>query len=215
MNRRQFVAGAGSIAAAATTGCIGVLTGEDPVEFEASPSSVDEATLDETGYESEGVEEIVIEEEVEAAGETREVVVTNYQAQYEKTVDMGPLGEQRAALFTSLTTPQVEVLGREFNPIADMSTEDLADMVQSQYEGIENVERQEDGEVAIDGETTTQTKFAAEAEFNGRNVDIFLHISEAVELGEDLVVTVGGYPEQTPDEKENVLTLMEAVRPAE
>lgn len=212
MNRRQFIGGVGVAVSIGSAGCLGVITGEEPAEFEASPPGVESAALDETGYESAGVEEIVVEREVEAAGQSREVVVTNYQAQYEKTIDMGPLGEQRGAVFTALTSPQVNVLGREFNPIAEMSTQELVEMVQEQYEGLENIEKQEDNEVQIQGESTTQSTFTAEAAFSGSTVDIFLLVTEAVELGEDFVVTVGAYPQDGPDEEQNVRTLVEAVK---
>lgn len=215
MNRRQLVAAIGTAASVGTAGCLGVITGEEPAEFEAAPPSVAEAALEETSYESAGVEEVVTEREVEAGGQSREVVVTNYLAQYEKTIDMGPLGEQRGATFTALTSPQVNVLGREFNPIAEMSTRELAEMVQQQYEGVENVEKQADNEVQMQGQTTTQSTFTAEAAFSGSTVDIVLLVTEAVELGEDLLVTVGAYPQVGPDEEGNVLTLLKAVQSSE
>jgi hypothetical protein len=215
MNRREVLAGVGTVVAASTAGCLGVITGEEPAEFEATPAGVEGAVLEETGYESAGVEEEVIERELEAAGQSREVVVTNYQARYEKTIDMGPLGEQRGAVFTALTTPQVDVLGREFNPVADMSTEELAQQVQQQYEGLQDIEHQEDGEVSIQGSTAVRSTFTASATFAGEPVDIYLLLTEAVELGEDFVVTVGAYPQQGPDEEQNVLALMEAVQQRE
>lgn len=215
MNRREVLASVGAVVAAGTAGCLGVITGQEPAEFEATPPALEETALEETGYESAGVEEVVVEREVEAAGQSREVVVTNYQARYEKTIDMGPLGEQRGAVFTALTTPQVDALGQEFNPVADMSTRDLAQQVQQQYEGMEDIEHQEDGEVTIQGSTTTQSTFTANATFAGSTVDVYLLVTEAVELGEDFVVTVGAYPQQGPDEEQNILTLVEAVRPSE
>lgn len=215
MNRRQLIAGVGTALTASAAGCLGVITGEEPAEFEAEPAGVSQSALDETGYESEGVEKVVIERTVEAAGQTRDVVVTNYQAKYEKTIDLGPLGEHRWAVFTALTSPQVNVLGQEFNPIEDMSTKELAQRVQEQYDGIEDIDHQADDEVTIQGETTTQSTFTARATLAGQTVDIFLLVTEAVELGDDFVVTVGAYPEQGPDEEQNLLTLIEAVRPEE
>lgn len=214
VGRRSYLRGLGALTALGTTGgCLGVLTGEEPAEFSAAPSTVEQGALDETGYEAAGVDEVVVEREYEVADQTRAVVVTNYRAQYEKAIDLGPLGEQRGAVFTSLTTPRVNVLGREFNPVADMGTAELAEMVQDQYDGIDDIEHVEDGEVTIDGETTTQGKLGATGSLQGEPVDLYLHVSEAVELGEDLAVTVGGYPQVKSDEEENVLRLMEAVRP--
>lgn len=215
LNRRQVVGGALTAVSIGTAGCLGVISGQEPAEFEATPPGVEAAALEETGYESAGVKDIVIEREVEAGGQSREIVVTNYQAQYERIIDMGPLGEQRGAVFTALTSPQVNVLGREFNPIAEMSTQELAKMVQQQYDGVKNIEKQSDDDVQIQGETTTQSTFTAEAAFDGTAVDIRLHVTEAVELGEDFVVTVGAYPEAIAGEEENILILMRAVQPGE
>lgn len=130
LERRQFVGGILTAASIGTAGCLGVISGEEPAELEATPPGVEAAAIEETGYESAGVKDIVIERTVEAGGQSRESVVTNYQAEYQKTIDMGPLGEQRGAVFTALTSPQVNVLGQEFNPIAEMSTQELAEMVQ-------------------------------------------------------------------------------------
>lgn len=213
VGRRAVLTGASTVGIASIAGCLDLITGENPVEFEAAPSRVASAALDDTGYELAEVEEVIIEREFEAAGETREVVVTNVQAEYEKAIDMGPLGQQEGAVFTSLTTPQVRVLGQEFNPVAEMSTEELAEMVQDQYDDIRDLDHEGDSEVTIHGETTTQSKFRAEATLAGDAVELFLHISEAVEMGEDLVVTVGGYPDLTPEEEDNILHLMESVEP--
>lgn len=212
--RRTYLAALGSLVAAGSFGgCLEFVTGESAAEFEATPARVDEDALDETGYESAGVEEDVIERQFEVADQTREVVVTNYRSAYRKTIDVGPLGEQEGAVFTALTTPQVNVLGREFNPVAEMDTDELAEMVQDQYEGIDETEHVEDGQVTIGGETTTQSKYEARGSLEGEPVDLNLHVSEAVEMGEDFVVIVGGYPQAHPAEEDNVLRLMEAVEP--
>ncbi|MFW5917940.1 MAG: DUF6517 family protein [Haloferacaceae archaeon] len=212
MQRRALITATGAAVVAGTAGCLGVITGEEPAEFEATPSSVSASALEETGYEDAGVEDVVVEEEVEAAGQSREVVVTNYQAEYEKAIDLGPLGQQRAAVFVSLTSPQVSVLGQEFNPIAEMTTEEIAEMVQDNYEGLQNLQHREDGEVTVAGETTTRSTFTAEATIEGGSVDLLVHVSEAVELDDDFVVTVGAHPEAVSGEAENVFTLMEAVQ---
>lgn len=212
MHRRTLVVGVGSLAAAGLAGCTGLL-GDDPIEFEASAVGASDDALEETGYEFVELEDIVIERTLEAAGQSRDVVVTNRQAEYEKAIDMGPLGEQRGALFTVLSTPQVEVLGREFNPVADMDTRELVEMVQDGYDGVRNVGPLDTSEVTVLGQETTQQRFEAEADFGGATVDVYLHVSEAVGTDEDLAVTVGAYPQQTDGEEANVRRLMEGVDP--
>lgn len=215
MNRRSVLTGIGTIGIGSLAGCLSVIRGEEPLRLTASPASIPASVLDETRYELNRQREVVIEREVEAAGQTREIVVTNQQLEYQKTVSLGPLGEQEAAVFTALTTPQVNVLGREFNPVANMSTRELAEMVQEQYEDMQSMEHVEDSELTINDETTTQSKFQAEATFSGQQIDLFIHISEAVELNDDLVITVGGYPTMLPDEEQNILTLMRSVEPSD
>lgn len=212
LSRRRYLAAAGGVGLLA--GCLDLIRG-DSLEFVASPSRVDPGTLDTTGYELDSQSEMEIERTFEAAGQSRDVLVTNVMTEYSKSVDMGPLGTAQGAVFTSLTTPQVNILDREFNPVADMSAKDLATMVQQQYSGITDLRNEGETELRIQGEPTTQTKFRAEAAFDNNPVETFLHVSEAVEMGDDFVVTVGAYPELTPGEEENVLGMMEAVEPDE
>lgn len=215
MYRRSALVGLAGIASTIAAGCIGVLTGSEPISFEASPVGVDSDVAADAGYEHRSVEPVVVEQAFEAAGQTRTVEVTNYRSQYEKSLDLGLLGEREIAVFTVLSTPRVSVLDREFNPVADMSTEELAEMVQENYDGIDDVRHESDGDVTILGESTTQSRFAGTADFGGTRIDIYLHISEAVESGENLVVTVGAYPRVAPGEAERVLALMAGVEPAE
>jgi len=212
MDRRSFLAGTGLALGTVTAGCAALL-GNEPLTFAAEPARVPDATAEETGYELDGVREETVERTFEAAGQSRTVEVTNQIAEYQKAVDLGPLGEQEAAIFTVLSTPKVEVIGRTFNPVDGMSTRELADMLQNQYEAIENLEREREGTVTVLGSETTQTQFTAETQLAaGETVDIFLHVSEPVESGDDLIIAVGGYPRQLEAiEEGNVLTLMESV----
>ena len=212
-NRRTFLAASATALAATTAGC-GFILGNEAATFSASAAAVPDALLQQTGYEFEANEELELEREFTVAGQSRRVVVTNVQAKHEKGVDLGPLGSQRAAVFTALTTPKAKVLGQTFNPVAEMSATDLAEMAQDQYQGVDNTQQQSSSEVTINGETTTQAKFAATTSFAGTSVDIFMHVSEAVSLGSDFLITFGGYPQQLSGEEANILELMESVESA-
>lgn len=211
MKRRTVIAGVGTV----LVGSAGAfyLYRDDLTEFSASPVSVAAATRDDTGYEETGVEDVVVEREFEAAGQSEKVVVTNYMTEHEKAVEMPlGLGRQRGAVFIALATPQVRVLGKEFNPVEEMSTDELVAMVQNNYEGIENVRKDDEGAVSVLGQATNQTRYAAEATFDGSSVDIYLHVSEAVDSDDGLVVTIGVYPQMLESQEEgNVLELMESV----
>lgn len=218
--RRSLLALGATAAAASTAGCTDQLPfiGDGPLEFSAVPASVPETVLDETGYEEHEVEEVVTEETFEVGGRTQDVVVTNWQAEYDKAVDLGeflPSDERvRAAVVTVLTTPQVDVLGRSFNPVADMESEELAEMVQDQFEQFDGMERVGEETLAVGGESTTVGEFEGEAVLaeGGGTIDLTLHIGEAVESGDDLVVAVGGYPTQLREqERSHVVSMFEAI----
>ena len=214
-SRRAYLAGAGATALASVAGCLDFITG-GPAEFSASPSQVPESTLGETGYELEGVSDQEIEREFEAGGESRTVIVTNKIAEHTKSVQLPGLGSDgKAAIFTALTTPQVEILGQSFNPVEDMSARRIARMVQKQYDSVAAPSQESESTVTINGEETTQTKFRADAQFEGSTVELFLHITEAVELGSDFLITVGGYPTVLSGEEENILQMMQAVEEGE
>ncbi len=219
--RRSALALGTSALIASTAGCIASIPfiGDDPLEFSATSVAVEEPVLDETGYEEHDVEEVVIEETVEAGGETQDVIVTNWQAEYDKEVNLGDIaaavdGGTRAAVFTALTTPQVRVLGQTFNPVADMSSEELAEMVQDRYEGMQQLEQVGEETVTVSGESTTVGEFEGEATLiaEGVAIEVTLHIAEAVPSGDDLVICVGGYPTQLRDEeRSNVYAMMDAI----
>lgn len=218
--RREALGAMGVAIIGGSAGCLDTIpfVGDEPVEFEATPASVPDSTLQETGYEEQGTEEVVVERTFEAGGESQDVVVTNWQAEYDKSVDLGELGlgdqEQRAAIFTALTTPQVDVLGRTFNPVADMDAAELAEMIQDRYEGIDDLQQVGEETAPVGGQSTTVGEFETEAELAaaGTTVDLTLHIAEAVESGDDLIVAVGGYPQALRDQElDNIFALMAAV----
>jgi len=221
LTRRDVLGATGLAIASGSAGCLDAIPfiGDEPVEFEASAASVPEPTLQEAGYEAQGTEEVVIERTFEAGGESQDVVVTNWQAKYDKSVDSGEISlavdqQQRAAVFTALTTPQVNVLGQVFNPVAGMDAAELAEMIQERYEGIDELRQVGEETGRVSGQSTTVGEFETEAELKaaGATVDLTLHIAEAVESGEDLIVAVGGYPREVrSQEHDPVFTLMDAI----
>lgn len=223
--RRSAIALGVSAVIASTAGCTARVPflGDDPMEFGSATASVPQPVLDETGYEAQAIEEVVIEETFEAGGQRQDVVVTNWQAEFDKAIDLGDLGSvidkrQEAAVFTALTTPQVNVFGRTFNPVADMSSQELADMVQDHYEELGDLEYVGEVSGTVAGESTTIGELSGEATLvaEGVSVDLTLHIAEAVESGDDLIVGIGGYPTELRQEEEsNIFALMDAIEHGE
>ncbi|ADD05889.1 uncharacterized protein Nmag_2327 [Natrialba magadii ATCC 43099] len=212
LNRRTMLGGIGTASLTGLAGCLNLV---GLATHEAAPAGVDESVRSETGYEQTRIDDLVVREEVGASIATEEVVVTNYMTEHEKAVDMGPLGRQRGAVFTVLSTPQVSVLGQQVNPISEMSTGELVELVASNYDDLSSVELEEETTVTVVDQSTTQSRFSAAASFNGADVDVALHLTEAVEAGEDLLVTIGVYPRDLDwQEEENIFALMDGVVPA-
>ncbi|MFC6837291.1 DUF6517 family protein [Halomarina ordinaria] len=212
MSRRRFVAGAtGTTALAALAGCLGVITGSEALTFDARPATLPESAREGTGYEEDDVSRMTVTREVSAAGQTREVEANNVLAQYDKGVDLPMIGRLRAAVFTVLSTPKVDVLGRTFNPVADMSTDELVEMVQRRYENVQNVERVDSRTVSLLGEETNAVRYRADATLaeESATAEVHLTVTEAVGAGEDFVLCFAGSPTFL-DEQETVTTFIEA-----
>lgn len=205
MHRRTAVAVA-LAALLATSGCLGVLGGDD-LSFSASQATVSEDALQETGYEEVRVNESVITREFSVAGQSRNVTVTNWVAMYERTVDVPVLGERRAAVFGAFASPEVSVLGQSFNPIADYSERELANLAQQQYSGLSIGQTASTRNVTVLNETTEVTKFEGSAEIGGQSVDVFVHVTKVKHDG-DHVVAVAIYPQNLNGEQERVDALL-------
>ncbi|WP_248896869.1 DUF6517 family protein [Haloplanus halobius] len=195
-----------------TAGC-GFITGSESLSFSASPATVTDQAISETGYEEVTVTDQVVTREFSVAGQTREVEVTNQLAQYERQVDLGPLGSERAAVFVAFTSPQVEIATESFNPIADMSEREVLQQFESQYESISVGDAVGERTVTIVDQSATVTKFEGTATLAGAEVDVYLHAA-TVQHESDYVVTVAIYPQQLSDEEENVVTLLEGLEHA-
>ena len=210
--RRTVLRAAGGALAlgglAGTSGCLGVITGAEPIELSASVATVPEAALSSTGFEEYRVRPLETRRAFSAAGETREVVVVNRLAEYDDAVEV--FGQRlRAAVFAALATPAVEVAGETFNPVGDLSTRELAERLLTRYEGVGNLQSAGSETVRVLGTDTTAGLFTAEATVaGGVTTDVTLHVSEAVRAGADFVVAVGSYPSVLTGREDDVRTLM-------
>ncbi len=214
MNRRTVLATAGVVGGVGLSGCLGLVDGL--TTFEASVADVDESALSETGYDETGVDEIVNERTFEAAGESETVEVTSYLAEHAKQIDMGPIGEQETATFSVLSSPKVEAVGRSFNPIEEMSTEEIVELIEDNYDDIGELNRESDHEITLVDQTVDESIFSAPASIDGQPFDLALHVTTAAERGDDFVLAIGAYPQEVESqEKPNIRTLIEAVTPAD
>ena len=211
LSRRAFAAAlSGTVVAG--SGCLGFITGEEAQEFEASPATVADAALEETDYQQSGdqeSEEMEVTRTVEGAEQERDIVAVNYISQYERQVSF--LGmEKRAAVFVAFSTPKVEILGKTFNPVGEMSDKELVQQVQGKYEGLSVEEDPVDvRETQMLGDTVEVSKFEGQATLDGSNVDVYVHVGQTDHDG-DFVIPIGVYPQQIDDE-EAVMTLINAI----
>lgn len=208
MNRQTIVAVA-LAALVATTGCLGILEG--PVEFSASQATVGDSGLDETGYEEVSVEESDVTREFSAAGQSKNVSVTNWVAMYERSVSIPGLGDQRAAVFSAFASPEVSVVGQTFNPIDDYSNKELAELAQQQYDSLDIGESVGNRTVTVLNESADVSKFEGTATLSGgQSVDVYIHVTKVKHDG-DFVVGVAIHPQQLDGEQAHVDTLLETL----
>jgi hypothetical protein len=211
--RRALVGAVGLALSTGLAGCSGRVGGGD-VTFEAQPAGVTSATLDATGYERFDRSEETVTREYTVAGLTREVRGTNVVTQYDRALHLGALGRYRAGLFTVVSSPQVRILWKTFNPLGEMTTAEIAARVDDRYENVRNVEEDRTYQVSMLGEERTVTRFTAEALLLGDGVavavDTFLYVTEVVPADGDFVVAVGAHPGML-DNSERMLKLVAGV----
>ena len=196
-----------TVALVATTAGCGFITGSESLAFESESAAVDEATLSETGYEQTLQENQTVSRNFTVAGQTRQVEVTNHLSQYERSVELGPLGDLQAAVFATFTSPEVEIASRSFNPISEMSNRELLSRFTSEYDGLSVGEQVENRTHTVLGTETGVEKYEGTADLGGQSVDVYIHVT-TVEHDGDYVVALGVYPQQLPGEEENVFAML-------
>lgn len=209
LTRRDFAAGL-LVGTAGMAGCLETITGDEPARFVAPPALVAADVLAETGYEHRGTEDIEETRTFEVAGQSREVEVVNVRSEYHKPIDMGPLGDVRGAVFATLSTPAVEVLGRTFNPVEEMNNREVAEEVQSQYEEISIGTEVDRRTIRVLDEGIEVSKFEGEATFSGFSIDVFVHVGIA-EGNDEFVVVLAIYPRLLSGEEGTFVALAEGV----
>jgi len=209
--RRQLIGALGGVGLAATSGCLGVLTGEEAFEESASPVRASDGASQETEYELDSVEPMEVEETREVAGQERTVIAKNWVATYQKTLDHPVLGETQTGVFAAVSTPAFEIAGQTLSPVNDYSNKRLVTLLASNYEQLEVNEEVATNTHSALGSSFEVSKFDATATFNGQEIDIFVHVG-SLRDGEDFVIPVGIYPQEREDNEEpNIVTLVESV----
>lgn len=205
MYTRRRALAIGAVGIGALSGCTNLASGDGPISREATPAVVSDSVLDETGHELEEQRTKTVSREVEAGGETREIEATNHIAVYTKQVSGPGDGELQGSLFGIVSTPAFEFVGQSFNPIGDYSNQELLDFVSDRFGNLTVDEAVESNTRTVLGTETTVTKFSTTADFNGERIDSYAHVM-SVEHESDIIVAVGGYPQELESQEEDGIT---------
>lgn len=211
-SRRSFLTGVSVGAVAAVSGCLGFVTGDEPMSFEATRAEPSPGALDDTGYEEQEAGWETESDSVEAMGVEREFEITYWVAAYSKEVAVQ--GESsEAAAFALASLPAAEVFGESRNPIADMDNREILDELQNNVDGeyadIQDLQHEDIKRVRILGESRDVEVFTGVTEVGGREIDLLIHVTK-VEHDDDILIFLGAHPEALPDEELNIEDLMTA-----
>lgn len=206
---RRGVAGLAVILLVVTSGCTGLFSG--PVSFSASQATVSDAALNDTQYEHNRTHNLTVERTFEAAGQSKTVKVTNWISEYHKSVEVPGVGTQKVAVFATFTSPQVELLGQSFNPLAKFSNKQLAEKFTEQLNAVNNLQQVSTHNRTVLGKQTTVTKFKAQVTTQaGVTFDAYVHVTK-VEHNGDHVVAIAVYPQRLPNEGDTVKRLLDGL----
>lgn len=210
---RSAIAGVSLAVLLVLGGCTGFLSG--PVSFSASQATVSDAALEETGYEHNGTRAMNVTRTFSAAGQEKQVEVTNWISEYHQSVGLPGVGERRVAMFVTFSSPQVNVLGKSFNPLAQYDNAQLARQFTSRLRSVGGVRQVDSRNRTMLGQTTEVSKFEATVTTTaGVQFDAYVHVAKVKHEG-DVVVALGVYPQKLPGQSEKVYRLIRGVEHAE
>lgn len=197
MRRRTVIAGVPT--ALLFSGCTDLLT-EDEVRFEADTAVVADDVESDSSYDEVEVRDDEIKREFKEVDKT--VVVVNSMAEYARSVDLGFVGGELSR-FTALATPKIDIVpGRPANPVGNMDNDELAEMVQKEYDDVSNIEQVDTRDVEFLGSTEEVTKYSAEARTeSGESVEVYIHVGQT-DNEDDFVLAIGVHPQEIDDEPE-------------
>jgi hypothetical protein len=210
LTRRKALLTAGTTLTALLSGCGAT---QQEFSFTATPGRITQQGLSNAGYNPDQQEEIIQQRTVEAAGQERDVTVTNYLRTYTRSISQrGISRELVAAIFTS---PSISIVGQQFNPLADLGLKELLERTQGRFSDYGAPQLQEvtrSGEFSIQSLATETTVGVFSAVTAGTPaVDIEVLISRFKHDG-DYIILRGGYPQSvTETERQRVRTLFENI----
>lgn len=194
-----------------TSGCAGVLAGNEPAVFTAAPVDVSDEAAESTDFEHQETETAWLNRSVEVAGQEREVRVKNHVTMYEIPASVSADGAVTFGLFTAVSTPQASIAGQAMNPIGKMSHDDLVEQAASRSEEIEDVERVDDRTVTILDAEAEVVRFSGVVRRSGHEIPVYIEVTR-IEHDGDFVLAVGAYPQESEDVPPQVETMFESIQ---
>lgn len=210
--RRTVLATGATGALALAAGCLDFALGNGPLEVTAERAAPTDSALETAGYEERATEQRSIEERVDV-GVERDVEATVWLSTYTKEIEFrGTAGEGCA--FAAISIPDVSVAGRSFNPIGELSNEELLSEYGGELErggaSIENLTHRESFGLEILGDGRSVDVFEGTTTFEGERIDVDIVVTSFAHEGDRLVL-VGSYPAALAAESATAEELMESV----
>ncbi|WP_323675166.1 DUF6517 family protein [Halorubellus sp. PRR65] len=191
-----------------TSGCIGFVTGEEALVYQANEVSVDADAKTATGYERQLREELVVNQTVS----DRRIEVNNWYARYEKYDD---IAEETTGVLAVVATHRVDVFGHTTNPYANMSYGGILANLTADYDtafgNLENAQFVENETASVLGTDARVGVFATNTTFGGEEVEVKLYVTR-VRHGDDVVLAIGGHPTKLPAGEQEILAMLEGIQ---
>ncbi|GGN96514.1 MULTISPECIES: DUF6517 family protein [Haloarcula] len=177
-----------------SAGCTGLITGET-VAFESEPATVEDSALESTGYELTNSTEQNITRDVTFAGQNRTIRVVNNVRQYQRGVDLGPVGSLQLARFVVVSTPGAKVAGQTLNPAAQWSNRRVVEQFAGRASGVGDVQSEGNRTVEVLGEPRDVGMFSGTVTVQGQEIDVRMHVASFEHEG-DVLIVLAVHPKQ-------------------
>jgi hypothetical protein len=207
MDSMRGVAALALVLVVATSGCIGFVTGEEPLVYQANAASVSDDAKQVTGYERQSREELVVNQTVSS----RQIEVHNWYERYEKYDD---IAQETTGVLAVVSTHRVDVFDHTTNPYANMSYQRLLGNLTADYDtafgDLGDATFVENETATVLGKEARVGVFTSNTTFGGEAVEVKLYVTR-VRHGEDIVLAIGGHPTKLPAGEQELLRMLEGI----
>jgi len=192
LTRRRLLTAGTATAMASVAGCTGI-SSDEPTEFTADLAAIPDQDLQATDYQKQPVEKRTLDRTFEIAGSEQQVIANYWVSTYIKP----RTPDSPSSTFAAISSPGAEVLGKNRNPLAQLSNEELISQFVGRLDRLNDVEQQETYTTSVFGEERTVIVSTATAEIvEGQESDFHVELASFMHEG-DYLVLAGGHPAGT------------------